>query len=51
MVVILNQKTTANSVQLDIQLAKGIYFITIKGEQIEQTQTSYKLRNRFDLLL
>ena len=37
--VILNQKTTGNSVQLEtFNWQKGIYFITIKGEQIEQTQ-------------
>jgi hypothetical protein len=37
--VVLNQKTTTNSVQLQASnWKKGVYFITLKGEQVEQTQ-------------
>ena len=37
--IVLSQKTTINSVQFQTSdWEKGIYFITLKGEQIEQTQ-------------
>ena len=37
--IVLSQKTTTNSVQLQTSdWEKGIYFINLKGEQIEQTQ-------------
>ena len=37
--IVLSQKTNKNSVQLQTSdLEKGIYFITLKGEQVEQTQ-------------
>ncbi|MGB2458366.1 MAG: T9SS type A sorting domain-containing protein, partial [Flavobacteriales bacterium] len=37
--VVLSQKTNKNSVQLQTSdWEKGIYFITLKGEQVEQTQ-------------
>ena len=37
--IVLSQKTTTNSFQLQTSnWEKGIYFITLKGEQVEQTQ-------------
>ena len=37
--IVLSQKTTTNSFQLQTSnWEKGIYFITLKGKQVEQTQ-------------